>query len=95
MRRDAAERVLALMWDYSGRLDRLAQLVKDSCPTEEFHKYRRPIGRIMGTMHYDIMRPIFFEYPDLEPDWLKTPTPPPAPSPPSAEESATTVCNEK
>jgi hypothetical protein len=71
MQREIASGIIELMTEYSAKLNQSAQLVKDSCPTEEFQEYRTAVGQIMGTMYVDIMRPIFKEHPDLEPEWHK------------------------
>ena len=71
MRRDVAEGVTAFTLEYSAKLNQSVQRVKDTCSSEEFERYRRIVGRIMGYMYIDIMRPIFFEYPDLEPESLR------------------------
>ncbi len=71
MQREVAAEILALMREYSGKLDRSVQFVKDTCSTEEFIDYRRAVGATMGEMYVEIMRPIFHEHPDLEPEELK------------------------
>jgi hypothetical protein len=71
MEKSVAEKVLALMLEYSGKLDASVQLVKDSCTEQEFLDYRRAVGKIMGEMCVEIMWPIFKEHPELEPDELK------------------------
>lgn len=71
MQREVAENVLALMLEYSGKLDQSVQLVKDNCNEQEFINYRKAIGTIMGEMYVEIMWPIFKEHPDLEPEEMK------------------------
>lgn len=71
MEREVAEEILALMREYSGKLNRSVQLVKDRCSKEEFIDYRKAVGVIMGEMCVEIMWPIFHEHPDLEPEELK------------------------
>lgn len=71
MQREVAEEILALMREYSGKLNRSVQLVKDTCSKEEFIDYRKTVATIMGEMCVEIMWPIFHEYPDLEPEELK------------------------
>jgi hypothetical protein len=66
MQREIAESVLALMLEYSGKLDESVQLVKDTCTEDEFIDYRRAVGTIMGEMCIDIIWPIYREYPDLD-----------------------------
>jgi hypothetical protein len=71
MEKSVAEKVLALMLEYSGKLDASVQLVKDTCTEQEFRHYRRAIGKIMGEMGVEIMWPIFKEHPELEPEEFK------------------------
>ena len=71
MQLQVARQVLALMLEYSGKLDQSIQLVKDSCTEQEFLDYREAVGKIMGEMCVEIMWPIFKEHPDLEPDEMK------------------------
>jgi len=71
MQKEVAEEILALMLEYSGKLDQSTQRVKDTCTEQEFVRYRRAVGTVMGEMHMGIMLPIFNEYPDLEPDEMK------------------------
>ncbi|MBK9266949.1 MAG: hypothetical protein IPM54_45140 [Polyangiaceae bacterium] len=59
------------MLEYSGKLDRSVQLVKDTCSEEEFIDYRTAVGTIMGEMYTEIMWPIFHDHPDLEPEEMK------------------------
>ena len=71
MQREVAAEILALMREYSGKLDRSVQLVKDTCSTEEFSDYRKAVGATMGEMYMGVMWPIFREHPELEPEELK------------------------
>jgi len=72
MDRDLSIQVLDVAWRVSGELDRSVALVKDSGADEEtLKKYRRSVGHVMAELHDQIMRPIFKEHPDLEPDELR------------------------
>lgn len=66
-----AKKVEKTMRKCSAALNESIQLVMDTCPDAEFKAYRRTIGRIMGAMHLDVMRPIHRRFPDLEPDELR------------------------
>jgi hypothetical protein len=64
---DVANRVNALLCDASGLLDESVQVVKDSCPKEEFERYRLAVGKIMGAMYLDLMSPLIYtDHPDLD-----------------------------
>jgi hypothetical protein len=71
MQKEIATEVLALMLEYSGKLDGSVQRVKDTCTEQEFVAYRKAVGTIMGGMYVDIMWPIFIEHPELEPEEMK------------------------
>lgn len=72
MQREIASEILALMMEYSGKFDRSLSHVMNTCSNEEFLKYRKAVGWILGTMFVDIMTPIFKEHPDLEPESLRS-----------------------
>lgn len=72
MQRDLASDIIALMREYSYKLDESARLVRERCSEEEFKRYRIAVGGVLVAIYSDIMDPIFKEHPDLEPDSLKT-----------------------
>ncbi len=37
----------------------------------QLNEYRRAAGRVLGYLYTDILRPIFAQYPDLEPESMK------------------------
>lgn len=71
MDKQISAELVALMRECSDKLNVSVQKVKDTCTEEEFLEYRKTIGKIMGDMYFDVMRPIFEEYPDLEPETMK------------------------
>ena len=68
MRRDAAEKINALMLECTTKINESIRIVMDTCDEDEFVLYRRTAGRIMGDVFLDILDPIYKEYPDLDPD---------------------------
>lgn len=38
----------------------------------QLNEYRRAAGRVLGYLYTDILRPIFAQYPDLEPESMKS-----------------------
>jgi hypothetical protein len=62
MDKQIATELVAVMRECSDKLNGSVQRVKDTCTEEEFLEYRRTIGKIMGEMYFDVMRPIFEEY---------------------------------
>ena len=71
MKKEVAAEIVALMRECSDKLNGSVQRVKDTCSQEEFLEYRRAVATIMGEMCVEIMRPIFKEHPELEPEDLK------------------------
>ena len=45
--------------------------IRDTSGHDEFVHYRTAVGQVLGTLYSDIMRPIFAEFPQLEPEPLK------------------------
>ena len=66
-----AEQVLATMHECSGAFDRSVRLVRETCSEEEFRAYRKAIGQVMGAMYFEVYRPLFQRFPDLEPESFK------------------------
>ena len=73
MDRQTAAQVEAIMREICGRLDHSVRLVMDATGADEFHEYRRKIGRVMGEIVLEVMQPIYDEYPELTPVELKLP----------------------
>ena len=69
--KEVAKQTILIIKECSDRLDESITLVQDSCDPNEFQKYRKVAGRIMGSMLIDIMNPIFKEHPDIMPKELK------------------------
>ena len=67
-----------------GMLDNSIGLTMRQCTEEESLKYKMAVGRVMGELLTEIMDPIYWEYPDLDP--LRTSTDV-GPSPPEASGS--------
>jgi hypothetical protein len=74
--KETARDVEAAMRECSGILNESIRRVMESCPEEEFKRYRRPIGAIMADIYLNVMQPIHKRYPDLEPSELKRDDPP-------------------
>ena len=72
MKKEFAKNIVEMASDYETRLNKILFLVRDQCADDEFKRYRRAVGHVMGDMLYDVSRHIFHEHPDLEPEWLKS-----------------------
>lgn len=71
MRRDVAETILTLMFDYGGKLNDSMMLVRESSDEAEFSRYRRAVGTVLASAFENIVDPLLDEHPDLRPDQLK------------------------
>ena len=66
-----AQKVVEILLESAGKIDGSTGLVQETCSDSEFREYRKACGAIMGMIYTDILRPIFSEYPDLEPEGIK------------------------
>lgn len=66
MNRQNAERMKALMYDFTAKVNESLHEIKDSESQEEFVAYRRLVARLMGAM-LDVLRLVYAYHPDLEP----------------------------
>jgi len=71
MKKETAAAVSKLMLEYGAKLNDSVRVVMETCSKEEFHTYRRAVGKVMGTMLTEIMNPIYREHPDLKPQKLR------------------------
>jgi hypothetical protein len=67
MRSEMAREVSDLLQDISKRLDESLAQVRDKYPAEDFEKYRRTVGKIMGEILIEGLNPLYKEHPDLKP----------------------------
>jgi len=67
MKKEVFEKMNLLMLNYGAELDKMLVMVKETCTAEEFEKYRKATGKIMGVMLLDIMNPIYAAFPELKP----------------------------
>jgi hypothetical protein len=74
MERETAKSILALMFDYGGKLNDAMLMVRKSSDQEEFARYRRAFGNVLDSAFEQIINPILEEYPDLKPDQLNLET---------------------
>jgi hypothetical protein len=62
---------LHLLHESNNRLNDAMRLVLDNCPEPEFIAFRKEVGQIMGSVFFDLMRPIHRAHPELEPEQIK------------------------
>lgn len=70
MEKETARSVLALMFDYGGKLNDAMLMIRETSDEEEFARYRRAVGNVLDSAFEQIINPILEEYPDLQPDQL-------------------------
>lgn len=70
MEKETARVVLALMFEYGGKLNDAMLRIRETSDDEEFARYRRGIGRVLDSAFEQIINPILEEYPELRPKAL-------------------------
>jgi hypothetical protein len=71
MNRTTAEKLEQILRNVSAELDRSIRIVRDNSSEEDFIRYRRLVGKLMGEIFVEVLQPIYLEYPELTPDGLK------------------------
>lgn len=71
MRRDLAEIISQELLACSGKLDRSVTQVQGLVDDEVFEGYRCQVGEIMGLVYIEILREIYTQYSDLEPEGMR------------------------
>jgi hypothetical protein len=70
MDKETARAVLALMFEYGGKLNDAMLTIRENADDEEFARYRRGIGQVLDSAFEQIINPILDEYPELRPQAL-------------------------
>ena len=70
MERETAQSILALMFEYGGKLNDSMMAVRKAGDKEEFSRYRRAVGNVLESTFENIINPIMAEHPDLKPEQL-------------------------
>lgn len=66
-KKELAKKVSDEMVSIGGRLNQLLWTIKEEAEEEEFRRYRRAIGEVMGVMLLEVMNPLYAEHPDVKP----------------------------
>lgn len=69
--RELAEEVTEELLTCSGKLDQSVGTLQGAVDDDLFVRYRRLVGQTMAEFYDGIMRDLFKQYPDLEPDSIK------------------------
>jgi hypothetical protein len=67
VQKEVAKRIIDLMIEFGEQLDALRDHIRNHASPEEFDRYRRVTGKIIGTMFTEGIAPLFSEHPDLVP----------------------------
>ena len=70
MDRETAQSILALMFEYGGKLNDAMLMVRETSDPEEFARYRRAFGNVLDSAFEEVINPILAEHPDLKPESL-------------------------
>jgi len=66
-----AEKINTQMLQYARELNDLLIEIQDECENEEFKRYRFLTGEVLGRIFLDILRPLYKDFPSLEPPEFK------------------------
>jgi hypothetical protein len=67
MSRQAAKLLLVVILRHEAEQDAVLADIEKLCAKDEFDRYKRMIGKPMGTMLLEIINPIVGKYPELKP----------------------------
>lgn len=67
MDKDIADKVLLTVMDCSAELSSLVPFLKEKCDDEaEYSRFGKGIAKVIAHMYYEVKRPIYELYPELE-----------------------------
>ena len=65
---DTAKKVSELLLQCSSKFNESARLVQVEASDEEFKRYRRAVGAVMGELLFEVLKPLYSEHPELKPE---------------------------
>jgi len=68
MKPDTAERLAEQALQMSHDLNEMVRDIQGNEPDREFMRLRHAIGRVMWSVYYEILQPVYTEHPSLAPD---------------------------
>jgi len=71
MNKELARDVRDALLDCSGKLDRSVSILEEVTSEQFVRRYRRLVGAIMGEFYVEVLRDLYREHPDLEPETMK------------------------
>lgn len=69
--KEIAKQVIDVLDDCSSRINESIRLVQQRCSEEEFAKYRKAAGFVMGYIYTEVVAPLHHKHPELEPPELR------------------------
>lgn len=66
-----AEEITRELLSCSGKLDHSVGLLQGVVDEDFFIRYRGLVGQVMGMLYIEILRDLFRQYPELEPESMK------------------------
>lgn len=72
MKKETAQMLATVVFDVSEKLNDAVAKVQTTESSDVFQQERAAIGRVLGAMHFEILERVFFEHPDVMPDWWKS-----------------------
>jgi len=66
-----AKQVINVLDECSSKINETIRLVQENCSNEEFEKYRKAAGFVMGYIYTDVVAPLYHKHPELEPPELR------------------------
>ena len=64
---EIAAQVKQLVLEANSRMEEAMKLVEVKCPTDEFVNFKRAVGKVVSTLLFEIMEPLYEQNPALKP----------------------------
>lgn len=71
MHKDLAEQITRELLSCSGKLDHSVGLLQGAVEEDFFTRYRGLVGQVMGLLYIEILRDVFQQHPELEPESMR------------------------
>jgi hypothetical protein len=69
--KDIAVSVSTAGEQFIASLSEALSAVRESCTPEEYERFKRAVGLVVGTMEVEMLWPLYKQHPDLEPEGLR------------------------
>lgn len=69
---DVAKQISELMIEIERRVAKSLTIVNERCSPEEYKAYKKATGKVVSSIVFDIIEPLYEKHPELKPpDWEK------------------------